>query len=138
MSEFVVLLASLAQDLQVSVATEPVSGQLRRVRLIVTNVGHLPTYVTATSRSRVWNGPVRVVARPLDCRIVEGAPTRELGHLPGWGRGDEEEANGPFFQRSQGIVDAQLTWIIEGPGTLEIEVGSPRLGWRTLTAGRSP
>jgi hypothetical protein len=132
MARFVLDLAATAPALDLEVTTEPLRAGVRRVRLQAANTGYLPTYVTAGSRDRSWNAPIRVAARPTGCAITAGPTLATLGHLAGWGRGEDEEGDGPFFQKSAAIPDASLTWIIEGSGTLEIEVGSPRLGSKKL------
>jgi zinc carboxypeptidase len=134
MAKFVLAMASAAPNLDLALKTEQLGDGLRRIRLLVTNTGFLPTYVTAGSRDRSWNSPIQLTAKPSNCRLVAGPASTTLDHMAGWGRGKDEESDGPFFQKSGAIVDTSVTWIVEGSGTLEIEAGSPRLGWKKLVA----
>jgi hypothetical protein len=128
-SSFAIVLASLAPRLQSHVSVEKISHKHSRIDLAATNSGYLPTYVSGISRRQLWNRGIRAHFRTSGCTVVSGQPIVELEHLRGWGRGANEEANGPFFQKSQAIDDIGLTWFVEGGGQVEIEVGAPRVGW---------
>src|SRR5262249_14410631 len=62
---------------------------------------------------------------------VAGESVADLGQLPGWGRGADKEGNAPFFQKSRGIEDIGLSWVVEGAGQIEIEIGGARVGGQT-------
>jgi hypothetical protein len=138
LSSFALALMSLRPHLDSRVAVESISGSLTKVSLFACNSGYLPTYVTAESRTRPWNSGLNVLVEPSGCTLVSGQSSTEVGHLPGWGRGVNEEANAPFFQKSRGVHDIIRTWIVEGQGELRIEIGAPRVGWHyhTLLVGQ--
>jgi hypothetical protein len=130
LAAFAIALASLAPRLQTHVTTERISEKLTRIDLLTINGGYLPTYVSAISRGRAWNCALQARFRASGCTRVSGPSPADLGHLPGWGRGADEEANAPFFQKSQAIEDVGLTWVVQGSGQVEIEIGAPRVGWQ--------
>jgi hypothetical protein len=129
LSSFAIALACLGPRLESHVTAEVISQKLTRIDLVATNGGYLPTYVSATSRRRPWNRGIQARFRTSGCTLVSGPPSADLGHLRGWGRGADEEANAPFFQKSQAVEDVGLTWVVEGAGQVEIEIGAPRIGW---------
>jgi hypothetical protein len=131
LSSFAIALASLGPRLQSHVELEMISPKLARIDLVATNGGYLPTYVSGVSRRQPWNRGLQVRFRAPGCTLLSGQPFADLGHLRGWGRGADQEANAPFFQKSQGVDDIGLTWVVEGAGRVEIEIGAPRTGWHT-------
>jgi Zinc carboxypeptidase len=131
LASFAIALTCLGPRLKSYVTAEIISEKLTRIDLLATNDGYLPTYVSATSRSRPWNRGLQARFRTSGCTLVSGPPSADLGHLRGWGRGADEEANAPFFQKSQAIQDIGLTWVVQGTGQVEIEIGAPRVGWQT-------
>jgi hypothetical protein len=131
-SSFAVALASLGPRLEARLTAERIAPDLTKLELLATNSGYLPTYVSAISRTQPWNSPLQARVRTDGCKLLAGPEFAELGHLRGWGRGDDEEANGPFFQKSQAVNDISLTWLVTGQGLFTVEVGSPRTGWQTL------
>lgn len=137
-SSFAVTLMALRPNLNCHVKAERISETLTRIDLFVTNDGYLPTYITNASVNRPWNSGLKILAEASGCTLVSGQSSTDLGHLPGWGRGANHEANGPFFQKSQGVYDVLQTWIVAGPGQLDIQVGAPRIGWHhcPVTVGK--
>jgi hypothetical protein len=135
MSAFAMTLAAMAPRLEARVQVEPLSGSLRRIRLTLSNSGYLPTYVMASSREKSWNDPIRVITRATGCRMLSGSAATEVGHLAGWGHDDGRESGGVLFQRSSGVQDAEIEWVVEGHGSLDLEIGSPRVGWQRVRAG---
>ena len=131
LSSFSIALASLGPRLQSHVDVRMLSERLTSIDLVATNCGYLPTYVLATSRRQPWNPGLKVRLHTSGCTLLSGQPFADLGHLRGWGRGADEEANGPFFQKSQAVDDIALTWVVEGTGRVEIEIGAPRIGWQS-------
>jgi Zinc carboxypeptidase len=134
-SSFALILASLAPCLKIDISTKAISSRFTELHLSAVNSGYLPTYITVNSLRRIWNHGIKIQLRTSGCELVSGLSVVELGHLGGWGRGADEEANGPFFQQSQGGDDISVDWVIEGSGDVEVEIGSPRLGWRTEKIG---
>jgi hypothetical protein len=131
LSSFAVALASLGPWLETRIDAEVIAPKLTRIELVATNRGFLPTYVSGISQRQAWNRGLSARFRASGCRLVAGQPAVDLGHLRGWGRGAGEEANAPFFQKSQAVDDVGLTWVVEGAGQIEIEIGAPRIGWHS-------
>jgi hypothetical protein len=131
LSSFAIALSGIGPRLHSHVSVERLSQTLAKIELNVANRGYLPTYVSAVSRKQPWNHGLRASVRASGCALVSGELSAELGHLRGWGRGADEEANGAFFQKSQAVDDIRLIWIVEGAGRIEIEIGAPRIGWHT-------
>jgi hypothetical protein len=129
LSTVAIALASFAPRVEAHISSEPIAQSLTKIRLVATNRGYLPTFITAVSRAQPWNGGLQVRFRHSGCNLVSGQAAADIGHLPGWGRGADEESNAPFFQKSQGIHDVAMTWVVEGAGQVEIEIGAPRTGW---------
>jgi hypothetical protein len=140
LSSFTAALAALGPRLEPHVTAEPIAQGVTKVELLATNGGYLPTYVSEISRAQSWNPPLQARFRADGCKLLAGPEYAELGHLRGWGRGNDEEANGPFFQKSQAVDDVSLTWLVAGRGRVTVEVGSPRIGWQTreMAVGHDP
>jgi Zinc carboxypeptidase len=138
LASFAIALASLAPRLQTRISTAPVDENLTKINLVGTNSGYLPTYVSAASQAQPWNRGLQVSFQSSGCALVSGESSADVGHLRGWGRGAHEEGNAPFFQKSQGVHDVAMTWIVKGSGQVQIEIGAPRTGWciHKLDVGR--
>jgi hypothetical protein len=55
-----------------------------------------------------------------------------IGHLDGWGRGLFSGAGAIYYPYSRGTTGAKtVSWGVRGKGTLELRVGSCRVGWIT-------
>src|SRR5262249_2227399 len=133
-----ITLPSLAPRLETRIAAEPISDDLTKITLVATNSGYLPTYVSAASAKQPWNKGLQIRFQASGCALHSGSPAAQARHLRGWGRGAFEEGNAPFFQKSQGVHDLTMTWIVGGTGEVQIEVGAPRTGWNTHTIRVSP
>ncbi len=109
-------------------------GDLTRVELCIRNEGYLPTYGTPTARQLPWNEPLHLTIHPRGPKLVDPEGGRlEVGHLSGWGRGRFGGAEALYALRSLGTGNARrLAFTVEGHGTVEVRVGSCRLGARTL------
>jgi hypothetical protein len=125
MSSFAIALASIAPRLESHIDVKTISQKLTKIELRATNRGYLPTYVSAVSRPQPWNHELRVRIRVTGCTLVSGLASTDIGHLRGWGRGADEEANAPFFQKSQAIEDIDLTWVVEAPAASRSRLASP-------------
>jgi hypothetical protein len=138
LASFAIALMSLRAHVDCRLATTSISSALTKVDLAISNGGYLPTYVTEGSRAQPWNSGLSVRFETAGCTLVSGDAVADVGHLPGWGRGPNEEANAPFFQRSRGVADIARTWIVDGRGEVTITIGAPRVGWhhRVVTIGK--
>ena len=57
----------------------------------------------------------------------------DVGHLDGWGRGLYNGVN-IFFPWTRGNVNERfVTLVVHGRGSLEVKVGSVRVGTRSVT-----
>src|SRR5262249_36150469 len=107
---FAVALASLGPRLQSHITVETISPTLTKIDLLATNSGYLSTDVSNTGRKQPWHRGLQASLRTSGCKLVSGESVADLGQLPGWGRGADEEGNAPFFQKSRGVEDIALSW----------------------------
>jgi hypothetical protein len=128
-ASFAVELSSYAPRIELEASVRARGPQLFEVRLSVHNTGYLPTYVTAETSTCEWNAKPTIQLSTEGCKLIAGPSMMQLEHLAGWGRGDDEETDSPYFQRSQGIRGVPSTWFVSGAGTLTFRVGCPRTGW---------
>ena len=131
LASLAIALPALAPRLETRIAATPITGNLTKITLVAANSGYLPTYVTAASLQQPWNQGLQVRFEASGCVLHSGAPVTQAGHVRGWGRGAHEEGNAPFFQKSQGVQDLTMSWVVEGSGEIQIEIGCPRTGWST-------
>ena len=65
-----------------------------------------------------------------------GKRTLPIGHLEGWGRGLHAFEQGLFYAVSPGSEATRtLRWVVRGRGSLEVEVGSRRVGFISRRIG---
>ncbi|MBZ9538755.1 M14 family metallopeptidase [Modicisalibacter tunisiensis] len=124
--------ASLVPRLAIAeMRCEPLGGDYRELRVTVENRGYLPTHGVNAARERPWNVGVEAWLETEGCRLCEpGRARQHLGHLEGWGRGLDEAAHMPWYQRSRGSEHrAHARWLIRGEGRVTLHVGGPRLGY---------
>ena len=126
--------AALAPTVVVdSVETTALSTGLTRVTLTVANHGYLPTFILASAKALTHNEPLWADASCDGCELAEpGLTHREIGHLDGWGRGLFDGSGALYYQHTRGTTGARtVAWVVRGRGTLNIRVGSCRVGWTT-------
>lgn len=124
--------ASLVPRLVIGrVELQPLREDVTAVSLTVENHGYLPTYGMQGRRSEPVNEPISVTVRGEGCSLEEPGRARVvLGHLEGWGRGLESFQQGIFYAMSPGSdATRTLRWVVRGRGSLEVEVGSRRVGF---------
>lgn len=110
-TQFIVRLADLAPHIQISdVITEKLDSGLTRVTLKVFNSGSFPTLTEVGERSYFLKRVAVNVKTNGNQKIVSGRPMQTLGAIGG------HEVT-------------ELTWIVQGTGTVDIEVGSPSSGF---------
>ena len=129
LSVVAITLASLAPRVAAQITTERIGPSVTKISLIASNSGYLPTSVTAVGQSLPWNRGLQMRFRCSGCSLVSGPVAAEVAHLAGWGRGAEDEGNAPFFQKSEAAFDVTQSWVVNGSGDVEIEIGGPRIGW---------
>lgn len=123
--------AALVPRVGVEVVKRDVLGKnLTRIELRIVNRGYLGTYGLNSAKKLPHVEPLRLTT---ECRgdLQVGSPREaviEIGHLDGWGRG---LYNGPAFFApwTRGNVHEKFaTLVVEGRGTLTVNVGSCRVG----------
>jgi hypothetical protein len=108
------------------------ADELSRVELTLENRGYLPTQFLASATKLTFNEPLYV-----DCTTGGGARLLDegqrhvvVGHLEGWGRGLDNGANSPGYQRSRGNGHrARVAYLVRGHGTFSVRAGSCRVGY---------
>ena len=126
--------ASLAPAVAVDVAaTSALDSGLTRVTVTVANRGYLSTGFLASAKDLTHNEPLWADARGEGCELADPAQAHvAIGHLDGWGRGLFSGAGAIYYAYGRGTTGAKtLAWVVRGHGTLELRVGSCRVGWIT-------
>jgi hypothetical protein len=124
--------AALAPRLRIGrIEREALPGGITRLELQVTNDGYLGTYGLPSAKVLDFNEPIYATARARGCELVDpGAAHQILGHLEGWGHGLHTGQNLPAYPGSRGTTNAAWArYLVRGSGTLELSVGSCRVGF---------
>ena len=113
-TEFLVRLAGYQPELDiVNVKTEKIGDGLTRITVEVVNKGALASHTKLGERS-YWVKRIQVKLNLQKSQsIISGRRIQLLNSLEGYG-------------------SEKLSWLIKGPGKLEIEAGSPTTGTKTL------
>lgn len=113
-TDFVVALAHQAPRIDiVNVKTEKIDSQLTRVTLQLFNAGQLPNLTAPGEQSYFLQQVAVKVNTSGNQAVVSGRPAQTIGQIPG--RGYQE-----------------LTWLIQGSGSVTIEAGSLHTGSKTV------
>ncbi len=125
--------AALVPRLQFGVVRQETRGTHTTVELRVANAGYLPSHGLPSAQGLPHAEPLRLTVKTEGATLV--APSEqvvELGHLDGWGGG---LYGGPsiFSPWTRGNGHERfVTLVVEGRGTLQLEVASCRVGRWTL------
>ena len=125
--------AALVPRLQFGVVRQETRGTHTTVELRVANAGYLPSHGLPSAKGLPLAEPLRLTVKTEGLTLV--APSEqvvELGHLDGWGSG---LYGGPsiFSPWTRGNGHERfVTLVVEGRGTLHLEVASCRVGRWTL------
>jgi hypothetical protein len=124
--------AALVPRVHVSVVRQEKSGAHTTVELRVANLGYLPSYGLPSAKGVPHAEPLRLTVKAEGAKLVAPAEqVVEIGHLDGWGAG---LYGGPsiFSPWTRGNGHERfVTVVVEGAGTLKLEVGSCRVGrWK--------
>jgi hypothetical protein len=125
--------AALVPRLQLGVVRQETRGTHTTVELRVANAGYLPSHGLPSAKGLPHAEPLRLTVKTEGLTLV--APSEqvvELGHLDGWGGG---LYGGPsiFSPWTRGNGHERfVTLVVEGRGTLQLEVASCRVGRWTL------
>jgi hypothetical protein len=126
--------AALAPRVQIGrIDKKTLPGDMTRIDVRVENVGYLGTYGVPSAKKLAFNEPLYATARAVKGELVDpGAVHQIVGHLDGWGHGLHTGANLQAYPGTRGTTNAGwLTYLLRGPGVLEIKVGSCRTGFVT-------
>jgi hypothetical protein len=124
--------AAMAPSVSVTRVGKETRGDATRVSLAVDNLGYLATYILPSSRKLEHNEPLTVEARGAGgAELLDPtAARRTIGHLDGWGRGLYGPSALVLHSRSRGNQSrAVVTYAVRGSGSLELRIGSCRVGW---------
>ena len=125
--------AALVPRLQFGVVRQETRGTHTTVEPRVANAGYLPSHGLPSAKGLPLAEPLRLTVKTEGLTLV--APSEqvvELGHLDGWGSG---LYGGPsiFSPWTRGNGHERfVTLVVEGRGTLHLEVASCRVGRWTL------
>ena len=126
--------AALVPRITVSVLRQERSGTHTTVELRVANQGYLPSYGLPSAKAVPHAEPLRLTVKAEGVVLV--APSEqvvEIGHLDGWGGG---LYGGPsiFSPWTRGNGHERFVTIVaEGTGSLQLRVGSCRVGFTTVS-----
>lgn len=125
--------AALMPRVSVEVVGREKAGAHTRVEIRVANRGYLGTFGLPSARKLPHSEVLRLTARGDGVRLVAPAESIvEVGHLDGWGAG---LYGGPsiFMPWTRGNGHERfVTLVAAGSGTLEVRVGSCRVGYQTV------
>jgi len=114
--------------------SDTLDGGLTRLRLRVVNSGYLGTQGLASAKELTHVEPLRLT---MQCDGVTlqapGESVIEVGHLSGWGMGLHHGIS-IFMPWTNGNArEKTVSMVFSGRGTLQLRVGSCRVGWQTLS-----
>jgi len=126
--------AALVPRVSVSVAGVERAEGHTRIHVRVANHGYLGTCGLPSAKTLPHAEPLRLTARGVGVTLLApAAAVVEIGHLNGWGGG---LYGGPsvFSPWTSGNGHERfVTLVVTGTGTVEVEVGSCRVGVQRLT-----
>jgi len=126
--------ASLAPRLALDAVDVTTLGQgLTRIGVTVENRGYLSTQILPSAKDLTHNEPLWADVACDGCELADPALAHvAIGHLDGWGRGLFSGAGALYYAFGRGTTGAKsLAWVVRGTGTVELRVGSCRVGWIT-------
>ncbi len=125
--------AALMPRVTVEVVKQEKSGGTTRIEIRVANHGYLSTFGLPSARKLPHAEVLRVSASGDGVTLLAPAESIiDIGHLDGWGGG---LYGGPsiFMPWTRGNGHERfVTLVAEGKGTLQVKVGSCRVGYRTV------
>lgn len=126
--------ASLLPALELDVVgQQALDGGLTRIELRVRNPGYLATHGLPSGKQLAHSEPLRLSAQGQG--VTQVAPQQrvmDLGQLEGWGAG-LYGGKSIFTPWTRGNGHEQfVTLVVQGQGTLQVRVGSCRMGYRVV------
>lgn len=127
--------AAMLPDVRARASVEALSGDRKRVTVVVENVGYLPTSGVERAKGFPWNEGLHLDVRAEGCALEEsGRAHQPLGHLSGWGRGRGDPGQAVFYPRTPGSSSsATASIVVVGTGTVRLSIRSPRTGELALS-----
>jgi Zinc carboxypeptidase len=118
-----------------SITTTVVADGVARVEVVIDNRGYLPSHGLSSARKLEWNEGLVATLSSADCTLIDPHADRvQLGHLAGWGHGVGVGADDLSHLRSDGNgATARGQWLVRGPGTAVVRIGSTRVGFVDVT-----
>lgn len=125
--------AALVPRVAVEVVACEKSGAHTRVDLRIANQGYLGTFGLPSARQLPHAEPLRLTAAGAGVRLLAPAESvLEIGHLEGWGSGLYGSPS-VFMPWTRGNGHERfVTLVAEGKGTLQVTIGSCRVGYQSL------
>jgi hypothetical protein len=137
-SALMLRVASLVPRLSIArVELTPLREDVTAVTVSVDNRGYLPTYGMRGRKDEPVNEPISAVAKTEGCTLEEPARAcLAIGQLEGWGKGLGAVEQGIFYAHSTGSDTTRtLRWVVRGRGSLEVTIGSRRVGFVSRRIG---
>ena len=125
--------AALAPRVGLEVVKQERSGTHTRIELRVVNRGYLPSFGLPSAKALPHAEPLRLSASGDGLTLLAPAESIvEIGHLDGWGTGLHGGAS-IFMPWTRGNGHERfVTLVAQGAGTLQMRLGSCRVGYQTL------
>ncbi len=125
--------AALLPRVSIEVVKQEKTGGHTRIELRIVNHGYLSTFGMPSAKNLPHSEVLRLTAHGKGIKVVAPAEAIvEIGHLDGWGGG---LYGGPsiFMPWTRGNGHERFVSIVaEGQGTLQVKVGSCRVGYRSV------
>ncbi len=130
--------AALTPRVSIEVVAQERTDQHTRTDVRIVNHGYLSTCGVPSAKTLPHSEPLRLTVRSEGVQLL--APTEsiiEIGHLDGWGTGLHGESS-IFMPWTRGNGHERfVTLVTTGAGTLDLKVGSCRVGYQVLTVNIS-
>ena len=137
LTDFALSHASCAPRLEAELSEQELPGGLRKLELTVENTGYLPTNVSRIAADKKTVKPVEIeIKLPEGATLVSGEAKMGLGHLTGRSSLEGNSWKNPaFWAGLPSDYARRAAWMVDGGGTVEVEVRSDKAGTLRLKSG---
>ena len=137
LTDFALSHASCAPRLEAELSEQELPGGLRKLELTVENTGYLPTNVSRIAADKKAVKPVEIeIKLPEGATLVSGEAKMGLGHLTGRSSLESNSWKNPaFWAGLPSDYARRAAWMVDGGGTVEVEVRSDKAGTLRLKSG---